>query len=331
MSHYDAQNIVGIVFTVVSALVVVAGSVFFILLLRKTSKSYHDPTRRWVAITKAALGLWLFSELFYVILNIISLAHGSTYSYDSTLAKFISYTSSILSWFFDVSQALTFLALFYLARAFTLLRVDETSKRFRIGKSFSFGAVILIPVLSFTAMCLWLSTREGYYSWSYNSSDYERVMMRRLVAQIFDLICGIFNLLCAIGAITYIALVRKNALKGPLHKVSFASFATVSQYRASNIALAISIVWFIRAVWSLFAQLSSQYGYYYYNYDTYTWFSIVSLVVGILGSFAVFIMLYLLATQDKYGLNRRGELAQPAKLNDEEASGAHITTANSVY
>ncbi|KAK1449300.1 hypothetical protein CMEL01_08615 [Colletotrichum melonis] len=318
MSHYDAQNIVGIVFTVVSALAVVAGSVFFILLLRKTSKSYRDPTRRWVAITKAALGLWLFSELFYVILNIISLAHGSTYSYDSTLAKFISYTSSILSWFFDVSQALTFLALFYLARAFTLLRVDETSKRFRIGKSFSFGAVILIPVLSFTAMCLWLSTREGYYSWNYDSSDYERVMMRRLVAQIFDLICGIFNLLCAIGAVTYIALVRKNALKGPLHK-------------ASNLALAISIIWLVRAVWSLFAQLSSQYGYYYYNYDTYTWFSIVSLVVGILGSFAVFIMLYLLATQDKYGLNRRGELVQPTKLNDEEASGAHITTANSVY
>ncbi|KAJ0308695.1 hypothetical protein COL516b_003240 [Colletotrichum fioriniae] len=318
MSHYDAQYIVGIVYTVISALAAIAGSAFFVLLLRKTSKSYRDPTRRWVAITKVALGLWLFSELFYAILNIISLAYGSTFEFYSSLAKFISYTSYILSWFFDVSQALTFLALFYLARAITLLRVDETSKRYRIGKIVSLGAVVLISVLSFVAMCLWISTREGYYSWGFDSDNYERVMMRRQVAQIFDLICGIVNLLCAIGAVTYIALVRKNALEGPLHK-------------ASNLALAISILWLVRAVWSLFAQLSSRYGYYYYNYDTYTWFNVVSLVVGILGSFAVFIMLYFLATQDKYGLNTRGELVQPAKLRDEEASGAHITTANSVY
>lgn len=172
-------------------------------------------------LTAANVNIVSSSELFYAILNIISLAYGSTFEFYSSLAKFISYTSYILSWFFDVSQALTFLALFYLARAITLLRVDETSKRYRIGKIVSLGAVVLISVLSFVAMCLWISTREGYYSWGFDSDNYERVMMRRQVAQIFDLICGIVNLLCAIGAVTYIALVRKNALKGPLHKVSF--------------------------------------------------------------------------------------------------------------
>ncbi|KXH54141.1 hypothetical protein CSAL01_08933 [Colletotrichum salicis] len=316
MNYMDVQLIVGLVFTVVLGLAVIAGLVFFVSLLRKTSRGYHDPICRWVAITKAAMGLWLFAELIYVIVSIISFANGSSYDYYSSLAKFISYTTSILSWMLDVSQALTFLALFYLAQAITLLRTDETSKRYRIGKKFSIGAVILISLLSFTGMCLWISTRNAYYSsWVYESSEYQGVMMRRLVAQIFDLVVGIFNLLCAIGAVTYVALVRKNALKGPLHK-------------ASNLALAISIVWLLRGVWSLFMSLYSRYGYVFYDSDTNIWFNVISIIIGILGAFAVYVMLYLLATKDKYGLNTRGKLAQPTKLEDEEALGAHVTTAN---
>ncbi|OHF00924.1 hypothetical protein CORC01_03752 [Colletotrichum orchidophilum] len=313
MGYMDVQTIVGIVFTVVEALAVIAGFTFFILLLRKAPRGYHDPIHRWVDITKVALGLWLLPELLSVIINIVSLSH-YYFEYFSPLYKFIIYTTSIVSWILAVSQALTFLSLFYLARAFAVLRTDEASKRYRIGKMVSLAAVVLISLLSFTAMCLWLSINRGS-SWALTSDEYERMTLRSLVAQIFDLVCACIHLACAIGAVTYVALVRKKALKGRLHK-------------AANLALAITIVWLIRAVWMLFAQISSRYGYYYYTYDTYTWFNIPSLILGILGTLAVFIMLYLLATKDEYGLKTRGNLVKQTAVDDEEALGGRITTAN---
>lgn len=122
----------------------------------------------------------------------------------------------------NATQIAVFLALFYLARAFTILRTDETSKRYRIGRLFALGSSVFVSLLALTSAVLLISyyaERQDPDSWSGSDSGHDNVAIRYYVATVFNLACYVVHVLCAVSSMFYVAKTNNNAKNGPMHEV----------------------------------------------------------------------------------------------------------------
>ncbi|KAL0933874.1 uncharacterized protein CTRU02_210673 [Colletotrichum truncatum] len=282
MAIYES-GIAAIVRMVIVLLVTIPVLILFGLSLRKPGYS-QDNTRRWVNFTKPALGFWGLSQALQIISVIIILAAGlgSTYEYDHDAAvTVLVYLAALFEYW---AHACIFLAQFYLAHALTQLRGEDylRASAYRKGRIVALITASLIAILAFVFFCLALSVS---FDSSYRSSSGRR--LRRLVAQSLDVACLGLLVLSAIGAVVYSAKSRKKALGSSVHK-------------AANILVTISSLWLVRVVWLILSWFFGGRGYYY----GFIIIVILDIFAGIILTFSILTMLYLLATRPVYGMSR---------------------------
>ncbi|WYZ35877.1 hypothetical protein EsH8_X_000524 [Colletotrichum jinshuiense] len=292
-----------VVQAVLTALVLVPGIALLVLLLRKFGIS-KEPTRRWVNFTVAAFGFWCLCNLLFVIVGIMTVVPGPYTRYSLMQSYAMSVMNLIGGLLHHAGQASLFLALFYLARTLTLLRTDETSKRYRIGRLFALGTAGFIVVLALTAFCLNIA---GYalhidqYRYGYPSSQWARVEVMWLVAAIFGIVTTAFHAFCSIGAIVYVAKARNKVKNGPLHK-------------ASDLLLVCAILWLIRAAWMVVYIITSMTGVLYSPwYYVFDWATLVDFFLNTAIMFVVLVLLYVLATKSTYGLLKQQDQGKTLK------------------
>ncbi|GJC88022.1 hypothetical protein ColLi_10860 [Colletotrichum liriopes] len=299
-----------IVNTTLVGLVTLPALVLAVFLFRRTSGSRREPSRKWVTHTKVAFVLYLLTNVLSLIITGVNASSDSYYftHHDPTYLAILS-LSNISIPIGHVGSAAVFLALFYLARAFSLLRTDETSRRYRIGRQWALGAFIWVCLAGLTVMCLSISIyAERYANTGYNNSQdyYEGLSNRSTAASSIDLALFATHVLCAIGTMVYIARARKKVLGTPLQK-------------ASNLMLACGILWLLRNVWSLLYTILWGFMFGFAFEFVYSWGFIFDIILNSWMTFVIFVLLYVLATTDKYAMSQPQGQEQRPKNMDEEA------------
>ncbi|KZL82473.1 hypothetical protein CI238_03181 [Colletotrichum incanum] len=299
-----------IVNTTLLGLVTLPALILTVLLFRRTSGSRHEPSRKWVTYTKVAFVLYSLVNILTLIITGVNTSSDSYYyGYYSPSYLALLALSSISIPIGHVGSAAVFLALFYLARAFSLHRTDETSKRYRIGRQWALGAFIWVCLASLTVMCLSISIFAARYAnTGYNNGPdyYDGIRNRSIAASSFDLALFVTHLICAIGTMVYVAKARRKVLGTPLQK-------------ASNLMLTCAILWLLRNVWSLLFSILWGFMYGFAFSFMYSWGYIFDMILNNWMTFVILVLLYVLATTDKYAMSQPQEQERRPKSMDEEA------------
>ncbi|KAK1974231.1 hypothetical protein LZ30DRAFT_741049 [Colletotrichum cereale] len=301
------MSIPNIFTTTLVGVVTLPAIVLAFLLPLRTSEGRHEPSRQWVKYAKVAFGFYAMFNVLSIVMKSMTIAQIRSNTYERYSSVAMQALNSINIPIAHVAAAAVFLSLFYLARAFTLLRVDETSWRFRIGRKCALGAFIWMCLGSVTVMCLSISiwavwlTDDG----SRPSRDrFQYANMRNLAAFSINMALYVTHIICAIGVMVYIVKARKKVLGNSLHK-------------ASNLMLTCGILWLIRNAWLLVYIILSNFApTFFYAYDyTMGWFLILDVILDSYPMFVVLVLLYVLATSND--MSEPGGQERPTKSMDQ--------------
>ncbi|GJD01238.1 hypothetical protein ColKHC_10063 [Colletotrichum higginsianum] len=280
------------------------------LLFRRSTGTRRDPSRRWETYTKAAIGLYSFVHILYLINAIIGATNDFGYYYGINNGYFmaVQFLGIIGLLFNHLSEAAIFLALFYLARALNLARTDETSRRYRIGRKWALGAVIWICLGSVVVLSISLSIFIQRSFTERNNSGMEFFMSvynRSMASASINLAVCVTNLGCAIGTMVYTAKARKKVVGDSLQKMS-------------TLMLTCAILWLIRNVWVVIFAFFL--GFAPYVISTFLiWADIVDPILNSWMTFVTLALLFVLATVEKYALPRAQVKEGHRKSIDVEA------------
>ncbi|GKT65590.1 hypothetical protein ColTof4_03646 [Colletotrichum tofieldiae] len=305
-----SSPLVFIVNTTLLGLVTLPALVLTVLLFRRTSGSRREPSRKWATYTKVAFVLYLLTNVLSLIITGVDAANSDSYYYRHNNPTYLALLtlSNISIPIGHVGSAAVFLALFYLARAFSLLRTDETSRRYRIGRQCALGAFIWVCLAGLTVMCLSISIFVARYAdtgYGYSQDYYDGLRNRSVAASSIDLALFATHLLCAIGTMVYTAKARKKVLGTPLQK-------------ASNLMLACGILWLLRNVWSLLYTILWGFMFGFNINFVYSWGFIFDIILNSWMTFVIFVLLYVLATTDKYAMSQpQGQEQRPKNMDEE--------------
>ncbi|KAF6812199.1 hypothetical protein CPLU01_14950 [Colletotrichum plurivorum] len=287
MDYYESLEITRLV---VTGLITVASAVLFRLIFSKPGGK-HDFTRRWVGFTKAAIGLWTGARVFDFIVSIIYIATrgpqwGRPVSWDA--AAFVGLAGSFLD---SLAQVAIFLALFYLAHALTQLRTDtdEESDAYRKGKKVTFAAAVLGTLLAAASCIMYLAvyimqiqSRYGDYDSWYGR--WMNIYNLSTVGSIIALTETCWFAACAIGIVVYAVKARKKAMGTPVQQ-------------AGSYLVAASGMWLTRQLWWIIYAFTVVYDYLRVT-------AIIDLFTNLCMILAVLVMLFMLASQERFGLAR---------------------------
>ncbi|KAF9880483.1 hypothetical protein CkaCkLH20_02437 [Colletotrichum karsti] len=287
--HYKYLKTLIIVRIVLTAVVVIPVIFFFVKLLR-TPGYRHDTTRRWVDYTTAGFGLWALVHIALIIawgFQIPTIDWSMRWDGGDFVRvgyRIIRTFLNIETWLTFWLHIATFLALFYMAHALTLLRTgsEPDSSAFRKGRGFALGGSIFAVLMSFTIFCLDMSISYTNYS-----SDSDAREMRRLVGTIFVLTCQAILLVMAISSVVYSAKSRKKAR------------GTAVQ-QSGLILVVCSSLFLVRQVWELLALFFG--GRNLTGSFMATFF--VDLVFGSYLDLVILVLLYILATKASYSMSK---------------------------
>ncbi|KAK1977687.1 hypothetical protein LZ30DRAFT_251673 [Colletotrichum cereale] len=275
MDNYKNYWIARAVLVLVTA---VSGLVIFSLLIRKPGHM-HDHTRRWVDYTKIGLGLWVSAQIVNPLWQIIlftcfDIVHGWQNNSTARSAFFvISYIGGVIDLWSTIAL---FLALFYLAHALTQLRTEgqEDSSAYQKGRKVVLGVSGFLCGISIVMWCLFLATSLSEH-WDENTGR------MYLVASWINTIIVVTLVLCSIGSVVYSAKSRKKALGSPVQK-------------AATILVVCSSLYLLCTAWSVFNLF----------FRLPAFLVIVDVFTNCWPSFAIFTLLYLLATKEEYLLSK---------------------------
>ncbi|TDZ39078.1 hypothetical protein C8035_v005655 [Colletotrichum spinosum] len=278
-------DIVYFVQTVVIGLTAITTLVLFALLLRAPAVG-HDYTRRWVTFTKAALGTWGISRILYTISSIIFLAqnhNNDLYYYAPGYFRAYNFLYLICMTIETIGHLFIYLALFFLAHALTQLRTgtNEESRAYLRGRAFSFSAVSLVAVLAVVTMGLYMSSfvdmMRGYSY--YSSSQADVYMIKYTIAMALKVAIPGILIICGLGVMIYAIKSRSKARGTPV-------------FKAGTLLLVGSIMFILRNAWDLTMSII--------QFDI---FGILDIVLNHWATLVVLVLLYVLATQDKFNLS----------------------------
>ncbi|KAK1964468.1 hypothetical protein LY78DRAFT_582409 [Colletotrichum sublineola] len=207
----------------------------------------------------------------------------------------------------NVGQAAVFLSLFYLTRAFALLQSDKTSEGLSAGQKWTLGAFIWVCLAGVTSMCLSFSSWAARVAAGFgNRSSGDMSSFYRSIAS-FSLDVALYatHLICAISVMVYIAKTRKKLGTRLL--------------KASNLMLTCGILWLIRITWVvLYIVLSNLVVSGYGGWEALL-ISIIDDLLDVYLCFVVLVLLYVLATVDKYAVLQPQEQEQRTKNREQVA------------
>ncbi|GKT51179.1 uncharacterized protein ColSpa_11360 [Colletotrichum spaethianum] len=152
-------------------------------------------------------------------------------------------------------------------------------------------------------MCLSISIFAAWYS---SSNLYDGINSRSIAASSIDLALYATHLICAIGTMVYTAKARKKVLGTPLQK-------------PSSLMLTCAILWLLRNVWALLYSILVNFLISFYYDGMYDWGYIVDIFLYNWMAFVILVLLYVLATMEKYAMSQLQEQEQPPKDMDIEA------------
>ncbi|KAK1997539.1 hypothetical protein LX36DRAFT_657404 [Colletotrichum falcatum] len=287
------------------ALVTLPALVLAVLFTLRTPGTGGEPSREWAKYAKVAFGLYTMHNVLRMTNDGLDTENFDRpyMSYDPMyLALMALYSVDIP--FEHVGAAAVFYSLFHLCRAFEILRPGETPTGPRRRHKWALAAFVWVCLASVTAMCLSISDWAAEVNISYDDYDPEedvQPMNRGLAGTIIQLALYATHILCAIFVLVDIAKTRKKVLGSPLHK-------------ASDVMLTCGILWLVHVVW-LVLSLALPLGVSYHGDD---WPSILVLMLDLLldsyQAFVILVLLYVLATTDKYAVSQpREEQEQRAK------------------
>ncbi|KDN61275.1 hypothetical protein CSUB01_08697 [Colletotrichum sublineola] len=318
-------------------LVTLPALILTVLLCLRTPGSGDDPRRQWVKFTKVAFGLFTLGRDVLIRevsrFNVLRMVYGGVgaesfdwviESYDSQYVV-LETLASICIPIRNVGQAAVFLSLFYLTRAFALLQSDKTSEGLSAGQKWTLGAFIWVCLAGVTSMCLSFSSWAARVAAGFgNRSSGDMSSFYRSIAS-FSLDVALYatHLICAISVMVYIAKTRKKLgtrlLKFCVEKDLLEQDADPRNLQASNLMLTCGILWLIRITWVvLYIVLSNLVVSGYGGWEALL-ISIIDDLLDVYLCFVVLVLLYVLATVDKYAVLQPQEQEQRTKNREQVA------------
>ncbi|KAF0317801.1 hypothetical protein RB213_011826 [Colletotrichum asianum] len=285
-----------IVRSVLSGLVILPALGVSALALRKLGAK-HDPTRRWVDFTKAALGLWSISQLLILVCWIMFAVeysqrqNGRGYLGPDDVTPYIYIVGSLLG---TLGQVALFPAFFFLAHALAQLRsgaATDDSRASFIGRKVVFGGSALIALVEVAVFCCYIASQIMFRVLPgrdrYVRGDWDNAIRLSLASEYMSASINCMFLIAAVGMAIYAFQAQKKARGSPVQKAAILLLIAVSLWLVARI-------WaFITTVMSLaMVQWSSPY------------VGIIDTFLAIWTTFAALMLLYILASNNAYGLSR---------------------------
>ncbi|KAK2022809.1 hypothetical protein LX32DRAFT_178895 [Colletotrichum zoysiae] len=203
-----------------------------------------------------------------------------------------------------VGAAAVFLSLFYLARILALSQPDETSKG--RGQKWAHGAAVWVILASLTAMILSFSVWAARVPYDGSSDRDLSSYIRGIVSFSLEAALYATDIICAICVLVYIVKTRKKVLGTPLRK-------------ASDIMLAAGILWLARVVWLVVSIILSSFVVSPYASDEVGYFKLfLDVFLDCYLMFVVLVLLFVLATSEKYALAQPEQPQEPQEQEQEQ-------------
>ncbi|KAK2049454.1 hypothetical protein LZ31DRAFT_590815 [Colletotrichum somersetense] len=262
---------------------------------------------RFVKYAKLGFRLFFLGNLIVVIHGAMT-ARTLNEPYDIYSSRYLTIRAqeSISIPIQHFGAAAIFLSLFYLARILTLSQPDETSKG--RGKKWAHGAAIWVLLASLTAMILTISVWAAKASDPYDdSSDSDMSYYIRGIVS-FSLEAALYatHIICAIFVLVYIVKTRKKVLGTPLRKVS-------------DLMLTAGILWLVRVVWLVLSIVLSSLVVSPYAGDGLGYFKLfLDVFLDPYLTFVVLVLLFVLATSEKYALAQPEQPQEPQEQEQEQ-------------
>ncbi|KAF4914247.1 hypothetical protein CGCVW01_v010646 [Colletotrichum viniferum] len=285
-----------IVRSVLSGLVILPALGVSAVALRKLGAK-HDPTRRWVDFTKAALGLWSISQLLILVCWIIYAVEysqrqdGRGYFGPDYTTPYIHIVGSLLS---TLGQVALLLAFFFLAHALAQLRGSTTtddSRTFSVGRKVVFGGSALIALVEVAVFCCYIASQIMFKVLPgrdrYVRGDWDNAIRLSLAYMYMSASVNCMFLIAAVGMTIYAFQAQRNARGSPVQKAATISLTAVSLWLVARIWGFITTVMSLAMVW---------WGSAYVG--------IIDTILAIWTTFAALMLLYTLASNNAYGLSR---------------------------
>ncbi|KAF9870441.1 hypothetical protein CkaCkLH20_12108 [Colletotrichum karsti] len=292
--------------TILTGLVLFPAMAIFALVLSKPGAK-HDYTLKWVDFTKVAFGLWSASHLFSFIASIMLLVIFSRQYWGHSLEIDIISYFYVVSLFLDIGAQVTFfLAIFYLAHAFTQLRIGagaNETQQFRIGQKGALGVSALLALIALAvfslgvAMVAMLSSTRG----SGNFNDYDTIVRINIAREyLYYINLGILTV-TALAVTVYAIAARRKERDSPVAK-------------AATLLLVSASLWLSTLLWTVISILVARFAPFP---SAYRYMMVIDVFLRVWPSFATLLVLYLLASSDSYGLSRIHY-----RVNDDEEQDA---------
>ncbi|KAK1461732.1 hypothetical protein CCUS01_01322 [Colletotrichum cuscutae] len=264
--------------TVLSGLVVLPALGFSVLVLRKPGAK-HDHTRRWVDLTKIALGLWSISELLsfiYWIVVTVSYAwrKNGHFSFPKELV-YVYFVGGLVGYLGHVALLLAF---FSLAHALNQLRNGAESddyKAYHIGRKVVLGLSALVTLVAVATF----------------ACEVAETVLLGFAAQYMGVINIGFLFVAALGLLGYAVVSFKTARGSPTQKTSTLLLIAVS-------------LWLITRLYSFITSIMVVTNHFWGWGPTYIGAAVVDVILSVWPSFAALMILYVLASDNTYSLSR---------------------------